>query len=67
MDKDKTLSQLEQRLLTQENQRERAEIRCGTALKVLTFRVRIGVKIRVWVRVRITVKDRARFFCYGYG
>jgi hypothetical protein len=33
MDKDRTISQLEQRLSSQENQRERAEIRCGTALK----------------------------------
>jgi hypothetical protein len=33
MDKDRTIGQLEQRLLSQENQRERAEIRCGSALK----------------------------------
>ena len=32
-DKDRTITQLEQRLSSQENQRERAEIRCGTALK----------------------------------
>ena len=32
-DKDKTIQQLEQRLLSQENQRERAEIRCGTGIR----------------------------------
>ena len=32
-DKDRTIQQLEQKLLSQENQRERAEIRCGTSIK----------------------------------
>jgi sialic acid synthase SpsE len=32
-DKDKTISDLEKKLLMQSNQRERAEIRCGTAIK----------------------------------
>ena len=32
-DKDRTIQQLEQKLLSQENQRERAEIRCGTGIK----------------------------------